>query len=256
MTYAQFSTRVRAAVWPEGEAENLVDTHKNWVLDALIDLQQKVPCLQHYHKDQHANDWLFNCGASFFTAPRGFIFGLYTVLDDDWCPKVRYDPVSEDQMRCLLADNQECGKLYDPYPFYYEYSVYYPYGVMPYGTYYPIETDKACRSTAGVFSLIRGDIYTYPHLQNNEIAVLEWDGIKRSWGDSETMPDAYDREVEEAVEFSLEAKTARKDDRNPDGFALARSEYNSKVAQLIWQCQKERRLPPRQHCFSNCGECG
>src|SRR3990167_5080107 len=99
MTYSAWSAARRAAVWPEGEAENLVANHNRWIQDCLIDLQNKVPCLRGFHRDQHrAEDSYFDCGASVYDAPVGFIKNVHTILETDCCARVYYDAATEAQM--------------------------------------------------------------------------------------------------------------------------------------------------------------
>lgn len=255
MTFAEFVTAVEATVFPEGVAENLVSNHRKYIIDGLIDLQQKVPCLQTRHRNSHdQSDVLFDCGATVFNAPRGFIQSFHTIPADDCCARVWYDPISPDQMRCYLSDQQLCGYKYRAYGFYLYGDEYYPYEYEDECQIYTDSgTDKPCRANHGWFSLVNGQIYVFPHLQSTELAVLEWDGIKRDWEDADTVE--FDRETQEAIELYLEWKTKRREDADLSAAQAVRAEFEIKVGNLIWQCKKERRLPTREPCFSNCGSC-
>ena len=257
MTFSEFVTAVEATVFPEGVAENLVSNHRKYITDALIDIQQKIPSQQTKHRDEYtSNQLFFDCGSSVFTAPRGFLTGLHTILTD-CCDRVFYDPVSADEMQCLLKDQQTCGYKYRAYGFY-EYDegsgIYYPYSYTEECLIYTDDqTDKPTRASSGWWSLSQDRIYVFPHIQSDEIIVLEWDGLKRSWLDSDEV--SFDREIQEAVELYLEWKTTRREDFNVPAAKEIRSEYAEKIGMLIHQYRKEQRIPRREPCFSNCDPC-
>jgi len=249
MTFAEFSSAVRLAVFPEGEPENLVTHHKNWIVDALVDLQRKIKCLQEKHFDCFPMEsTLRNCSATLFDAPRGFIQGLRTMSTADSCQRGLFEPLSQQDFECRMQDERLCGSPNIP-------SQDYLTGTYPeltYGNMYPnADTDAACHPTNGIFTLINGQIWMLPHLNSTEIAVLEWDGIKREWDDAD--PVEFDREITKLVELFLEAESKRKEDCDRETFITAITKYNAGVGDQIYQCNKERRLPERKPCFSNCG---
>lgn len=253
MRYDAFSTLVRATVFPEGEAANMVDVHKKYILDALIEIQQKVLCQRSGHRDNYRWDEVFfDNGASAFTCPRGFVQQLYTVLDSDRAARIDYSPVSEEEMIGLISDQNRCGTKYRASGWWlddtnaYQYYEYYDGTKIHAGG----EVDKPCRAQRGVFSLQNGQIYVYPQVQVGEIIVLKWDGIKRSWDDDEDSE--FDREVQDAVELYLEAKCKRREDDDMEAAQAALTLYNDKIAHLAWQCREEQRLRPRTPYFSNC----
>lgn len=255
MNFSEFSLGVRRTVFPEGEAENLVATHKKWIRDALIDMQQKVECLQtkHYEYVPQAAT-LYSCGASVFDAPKGFIKGLYTIQGADHCSKVYYLPVSKEEMECLLRSDCCSSSCHEePYGFYLTDDGYLPYPDLPMGMMYSDSySDKTSRSSCGYFTVFDNQVWIYPHLNSDETAVLEWEGIKRTWEDLETVE--FDREAELGVEYWLESQSARKENGDMDGFSVGRQLYSDHVGKLIWQCRKERRIPKRKACYS--GSCG
>lgn len=251
MTYLQFETEIRARVWPEGEAENLIPNHKKWVLDAIIDLQKKVPCLQSEQMDiiDQCLTYYF-CGTSVFTAPRGFLRKLYTIEDSDGCSRVDYDPISKDDMDCLQRNYQECNTLAQPFGYYYEdYFGAVPFADLPVPGFKNVDDsiDKTGRAARGYWTLDRGNVYIFPHMQWNESAVLTWDGLKRSFGSTDEVD--WDREVEDAVEYYVGAKSAEKEDCDFNRLAVLTGNYSVKVSDLIYNCKKERRLPKTPPCF-------
>lgn len=271
MTFAQFKSEIRARVWPEGEPENLVTNHNKWILDSLIDLQRKVPCLQQYQVDivPQCATYLMN-GSTVFGAPRGYIHKLYTLSNDpdDRC-QVEYSPITKDELDCMASSAPCCpgGQTfqhpYGAYGFYAELYNYYPdSGLL--GMEFPsADEDKPCRATSGYYTLHRGNLWVFPHMQWTESAVVEWDGIKRTYAEEDLVSFGFenvlDREVEDAVEYYLRYKAAQVEDCD---FDRARdlllgppgqlgAGYNGKVADLIWECKKERRMRDTPPCFNN-----
>lgn len=258
-TFELFVSDVSATIFPEEEAENLVANHRKYITDALIDLQQKVPCLRVQHRDRiSVADTYTECQASVYSAPRGFISQIYAVTQDNCCAKRHFIPVDWDEMEQILKDNQNCGALIEPTYYYYDYVgeaygyVDYPlYGCLYYGDSSGA-TDAAVRPTTSYVAMKNGLLYMFPWLQSNEVLVIEWDGIKRSWKDTDEV--LFDREVQDAVEHFLDCKSSKREDCDYQKMAVARTDYEMLVAKLIWQCRKERRIDRRLHFFTNCGD--
>lgn len=248
-TFELFVSDVAATVFPEGEAENLLRNHRQYITDALIDLQQKVPCLRVQHRDRFSiADTYLECGASVVTAPRGFIAQIYAVTQDGCCAKRYFQPIDQDEMDQILKDNQNCGTL--PGESTSNYSD--DYGCLYYGDSSGA-TDLAARPGDPSYSSLKnGLLYLFPWLQSNEVLVIEWDGIKRSWKDTDEV--SFDREVQDAVEHYLTYKSTYREDCDLQLLQVARSMYDEKLAMLIWQCRKERRIERRVHYFTNCGD--
>lgn len=258
-TFEQFVSDVSRTVFPEGEAENLVANHRKYITDALIDLQQKVPCLRIQHRDRVSMaDTFTECQASVYSAPRGFIAQIYAVTQDNCCAKRHFQPVDWDEMEQILKDNKNCGRLIEPTYYYTDYYAdEYTYTDYPaYGCFYYADssgaTDLRFRPNISFSAIKNGQLYLYPWLQSNEVLVIEWDGIKRSWKDTDEV--VWDREVEDAVEHFLDFRTGYREDCDAQRMQASRAFYDELVAKQIWQCRKERRIERRQHYFTNCGD--
>lgn len=253
-TFELFVSDISRTIFPEGEAENLQANHRKYITDALIDLQQKVPCLRTQHRDRISMaDTFTECEASVYSAPRGFIAQIYAVTQDNCCAKRYFQPIDWDEMDQILKDNQNCGRLITPT--YYYYDVGYGYVDYPdYGCPYYADssgaTDLRFRPSVSFSAMKDGQLYLFPWLQSNEVLVVEWDGIKRSWKDTDEVQ--FDREVQDAVEHFLDRRSATREDCDIQRIQLAQSDYDTLVAKQIWQCRKERRIERRQHYFSNC----
>lgn len=255
MTYTLWTAAIRSAVFPEGEAENLVANHNRYIQDALIDLQNKIPCLQGFHRDNITSELsYFDCGASVFTAPVGFIKSVHTILDTDCCARVWYSPATESDMQCKMAAQEKCGVQYRAYGSYLYDGSYIPYAYHYECQIYPdAALDKPCRAAGGIVAMIRGQLYVHPHLQSNETLVIEWDGMKKLWISTEEIDfGTFQRQVSNAVELYLERAVARKETSDKEAAASAKDDYDVAVAMMIHECDKLRTLAPRAFCFNNC----
>lgn len=85
--FSQLQADVRSYIWPSGEQSNLVAAHNKAFVDALIDLQQLIPCLRQDNVTlvpQCAT--LYQCGINVCEAPRGHIKKV-SVIDSRPAPK-------------------------------------------------------------------------------------------------------------------------------------------------------------------------
>jgi len=268
MTFGDFNTAVQFAVSPDGIAENLVSLQRSWTIDALIDLQTKVPCLQQLHTDYLcASSSFYSCGASIFEAPRGFIRSLSTMVPGDrCCVEIPYTPVSKNDLDCML-ENQKAFSFCSstelhPYTAYLQDGVYVPFPETPlYCTDYvgagDTSLDKSSRAIEGFFTIDRGQIWVTPQIQSDELVKLDWDGRKVDWADTDIMDDEiFNREVQECVEMFVRSRVASVSDCDYTRAILFSNEnmakpgmYQVRRADLIHWCEKTRRPPNRNHCY-------
>lgn len=267
MTFSDFFDAVGRSVFPDGQSENLVANHKNYILDALIDLQIKVPRLQINHTDFiQPEETLYSCGASLFDAPRGFIVGLNVLrgTPTNCCDAAPYKESSKAEFDCFLRDLENCSPCTTEQHGYAFYQTetdgpYIPYPTLEYCLEYPVASlDSVCAPRAGYFTYFRSQLWLFPHLQSGHVAKLEWDGVKRTFADSDILDETfYDREVMDCVELYLRGKAAGVEDcdlqrsiyynnENPRQFG----QYQIRRADLIWSTEREKQLPKRNYCFS------
>ena len=255
MTFAQYYTQISAAVFPEGEAENLVQVHKLAVKDALIDLQTKIPCLRTENADYIGQtSTLFHCGASTFDTVDGNIERVYTTMLDGACSEIEYTYIDQNRMNDLIHAYRCCVKsdAYGMNP----YAPYENVGAPLYVTGSPA-TDKGYRAGRdhAFWSLDRGTIYVFPSIESFEQIVVQWNGIRRTFEETTIISETLqDRTVMNAVELYLEAQVARRETKDMGTYQVATKEYNETVSMLIHNCRKhssfvrETRLTPPNAC--------
>lgn len=273
MTFLELYEAVAANVWPERPARNLVRTYKDWIRDALIQLQVRVAQGRHkFLQEKHVEevltaDTFFSCGASVWRMPRGSIMEVRTELLENRCDIVIARPVSERQMRCMLENNPvcECSSVscgtdrlpygYDTvdgyeYPYYFE-GVWAPLG----GTQSePQWTTEPKRPRERFYALIDSHIWLWPELHSSEVMVATWKGIKRNWPESATFgtpwldeAGGFDREVQEAIEEFCKAKDVWTRACANGPAQLDFSMFNDRVAGLIYSRRHEQTTTLANH---------
>jgi len=234
MNFAEFKTKVKAVVFPIGEAENLVEIHNTFIVEALADIQQLVPSFRERNTDVIAfKDTRYNCGTTVTAAPDGIIKRIYSV-GADFCCKTNYRKSTLAQIRTLEAYNnitlpptaiklptQPTDKptlpLGDLYP---DASADSPYG----------------RSTTGYWAVEGCRLYIWPYLQSNEDLVIEWSGVKTTYVDSDLI---YDDTVVIAVRAALQRDIARNIESNDADALKFDAIYRDKLGDLHhWHRQK------------------
>jgi hypothetical protein len=255
MTFTQYYAQISAAVFPEGEAENLVHVHKLAVKDALIDLQTKIPCLRTENADYVGQaSTLFHCGSSTFDTVDGNIERVYTTIIDEGCSEVEYTYIDQERMNDMIHSYRCCiaSDAYGMNP----YTPNHSTGAPIYVTGSP-STDKGYRTgkTQGYWSMNRGTIYVFPSIESTEQIVVEWNGIRRTFTEATVIPVTFeDRDVMGAVELYLEAQVARRETKDMGTFQTASKAYADAIANLAWDCRRkqkfvrETRLVPPDAC--------
>ena len=269
-TFGQLKTGIRQIIWPTGEPDNLVAAHDKFFVDAMLDLQTWVKCLQQDHTDlipQCAT--AYKCGLTVFDAPRGNILRVSVIdkidpdtgledadADDDYCSEIVYSQIHPCQIKDYLDRSLKRGCcLSIPYFFCLPFSscglATYPVPtdvglatglpVLPLGYHYPQDsTDQTLRSQTGVWAVERGKIHLAPWIQSTETIIVKWDGIKRTWNDAD--PVDPDPQLAQAVEEYVRQQHASKYDKDEAEAMRAAGAYNLARQTLIYNCREETRV--------------
>lgn len=248
MNFANYYADISTAVFPEGEAENLVHVHKLAVKDALIDLQTKIPCLRTDHADYVGqSSTIFHCGANVFDTVDGNVERVYTTLLDGGCDEIDYTYIDHNRMLEMIH-KWRCCRATDAY------------GMNPAGpnngvgapNFSPAtpDTDKGYRTRPdnGYWSIHKGSIYVFPSIESIEQIVVSWTGIQRTFTDTTNVPDTFtERDVMNAVESYLDAEVNRRETKDMSSYQTSLATYKEAVGQLIWRCrQKMHAVRPKK----------
>ena len=80
MNFLELKTESRQILFPESEAENLVESHDRFFNDALWDISKNVECARFGNINVYPScSSYFNCGMTVLPAPRGHILKVYTI---------------------------------------------------------------------------------------------------------------------------------------------------------------------------------
>lgn len=224
-----------------GEAENLVAVHNRYLLEAMIDLQRFIPCLQekNTHQVPHCAT-LFHCGMSVMGLPRGRIRAVYTISGGKWCDKVYYDGMEYPDLLCYAKGQTT-----------YEPPANAGLPVLGQGFQY---ADKSTDSTCGYgrtrhggkYAKDRGRLFLAPWIQSNEDVIIEFDGLKRDWKDTDLTTD--DADFVKAVGLYILTQKAIKQGCTSEGYVTAKKEYDDQYADLAWECEEEMKVGENRFC--------
>lgn len=182
LTYKAFTEQIRKEeLWKfPGEAKSLVPAHDKFFLEAMIELQRWVPCLQVNHTSVYpACSTYVQCGLTVVEAPSGVIKRVYTVANQEFCDPVYASGRAHKEIlqwqKCLMSrftspENVGMPALQQGFKF------------------AEASTDStAGRARTGIWSINRHRLYLAPWLQSNEMLVIEWDGAKKQWLDTDVL---------------------------------------------------------------------
>lgn len=109
---------------------------------------------------------------------------------------------------------------------------------LPLGYHYAQQSTDAPgqRSQFGMWAVKGGQIFIAPWIQSTETIVLEWDGIKSSWQDTDLVHSGptFKLAVENYVRWQHEAKYGR----DSKLLADASQAYAGTISQLIYDCRQ------------------
>lgn len=277
LTYGQLKSSLRGIMWPAGEQYTLQTAHDKAFLDSLIDIQTYVECLQQDNVDQfpHCATY-YQCGLTVFPAPYGNIKKVVAVekLDaeslpdadgeENWCGEVEYTQVNPTYIREYLINSRTLGCCLPAYLYFglpsglCRKTVYpvptdegLPPGLptLPLGYHYPqVSTDASARALAGVWAIERGRIYIAPWIQSTEKVIVTWDGIKRSWGDSDPISD--NPLVSRAVKAWVLREHAKDWDHDYDAMNVYGAEYDAALRELIHECREVTRVRGKEPSYA------
>lgn len=242
MTFKEFKARVLQEAFPLGEPENL--SLDSFVVSGLIEAQRFVNCFRYRHDDVvPACNTFWHCGSTVVTAPRGRILRVYTVETGpdgtDWCHPVVLSPVRIGELRRWQASFRSKWNA----AFYNRIPVAPNSGRnLPMGFDVPTATSDAVsgRSHTGLYALDAAAcrLHIVPWLQTTESLVIEWQGIKRSWSDTDLVSDDPDfvRLIRTFVEREYGRKWAAQD------LPTREIAYAEARADMMRTCAEETRL--------------
>jgi len=248
MTFLELKQALRAEIWPSGEAKTLRTAHDKYFLEAIIDLETWIDGLQVNNTSVIPFcDTFFNCGSSVINAPIGRIKSVYSIANEEWCDKVYYRFDSYRELRCwqwnLLKFSQPAD-LGLP--------------VLAEGfkraerttDIHPDTEKKYLRARTGIWTIQRRKLWVAPWLQSNESIVVEWDGVKSFWNDSDPLDENYwTPDALACIKLYVQIAHERDFGCEGDRLMMLREEYQEARADLFWYFQQLEKPPEDHYCF-------
>lgn len=233
-TLLELKQEIRPILWPAGEARRLQPAHDRFFIRALIDLQRWVPCLQQFNTSQFGFcSTYWENAKTVIDRPIGVVRRIYTLASADWRDKVYYHSGTFDEIefwannlyQATTPINTGLAKL-----------------PMGYRQAEAAADSTIGRARTGIWTINRDRLYVAPWIQSNETLVVEWDGIKTDWLDTDTLnEDIWTEEVKMAIgmyvkwqhEFHYGTDRVERLD--------CKASYDAALSDLIWQCREETR---------------
>ena len=240
ITFGDLKTEIKDLIWPNGVPENLVKPIDVSFEDALVDLQTYVDCLQAWHTDVYPQcSTYFQCGLTVFDKPRGKILRI-RAFQGDFCDPVTLNPTTMHYLKCWSRRFME--RVTAPA------NTGMP--ALPMGFKFADATTDSQwgRALLGLWSMERDRIYVAPHIQSLESIVVEWDGLKRTFSDSDLWPN--DRDFKRTLKLWVQSEFSRDFERDFGAKQQFKVDYLDARADLMFRCAEERRLPPPEPCES------
>lgn len=257
ITFSAFRTAINTLVFPDGQAEVRVPLFRNFIVNALIQLQTFCESYQlvnvnFYDKDQSWDD----CGLSIVQGCRGRIGAVYAFKPSCRCQRFFYDSASLEKLscfyehcRCHQSGTCCCGQsafsapsLYTANPYYCGDYVDGNTGCRPPYLQAEPEDDCAFRLSEKFFAVGPNQkIWLFPRFPCGYILGVHWRGIRRSYLDNDYVPD--DDDLKDAVATYVESEVARRVDKDQATADKLYAAYRIKAGDIIFR--EEQDLKPR-----------
>jgi len=257
ITFSAFRTAINTLVFPDGQAEVRVPLFRNFIVNALIQLQTFVESYQlvnvnFYDKDQSWDD----CGLSILQACRGRIGAVYAFKPSCRCQRHFYDSASLEKLSCLYehcrchqTGSCCCGQSMFSSPSLYTANPYYCGDYVggntgcqpPYLAAQP-EDDCAFKLSDKFFAVGPNQkLWLFPRFPCGYVVGVHWRGIRRSYLDNDYVPD--DDDLKDAVATYVESELARRVDKDQATADKLYADYRMKAGDIIFR--EEQDLKPR-----------
>lgn len=216
-----FRSTVKQLVAPEDLAERLEAPFRDYVGNALSDIQTLIEWFRSFNVQFYTKDDVTDfCAASIFQGPVGKVTQLFAYKPGKDCKKLYYKRVSlaaidcwMERQRCVLCNvtDPPSHHIYDS-----PYCNYWLEGEEACGPPYLLtEPEDDCKFRGlddddRIFAVGPDyKIYAAPRFPCGYNLLLQWQGINRKWNGVDLVP--VDQQMREAVVNYIENRIARKE---------------------------------------------
>jgi len=256
-SFSDFSDVIEPLVAPEDLGEELQPLFRDQIGNALADIQTLIPYFRGFNIEMYdkggADEF---CNASILCGPPGKITNVFAFKPGLDCRKYHYKRVSTSAIDCWL-ERQRClcpsttppsSTIYDS-----PYCNYVINGETACATPFVTGEEDDCRfrslsSNDRIFAVGPDfNIYAAPRFPCGYLLVVQWQGIRRKWKDSNLVP--VDQQMREAVVNYVEHKLALKE-RNSVAMQEYFKEYTLNLRMLNYRYHDEMDTGPARDCSS------
>lgn len=248
-TFAEFKTRLRAEIWPGGEARSLRAAHDPFFNEAMMKLQRYVACLKQFNVSTwDFEDTHWHNGRTVVNAPHGKIKKVYTVAggDDRWRDQVRYRSTNFQDIECWSNALRDAITPTD--------------ATLPALSFGFKRADSSGdspvgRARIGAWAVDRRRLYVAPYIQSTETLVVEWDGDKDKWQDSDGVDEEiWGIEEESAIKLFVLWKDASIFQRDRAAAKDFEEQWEQALADIIHKCHEYTRQQEDTTCGGGIGD--
>lgn len=239
ITFDEFLDRALGIVFPDDPAEELAVAYRNYAVNGLIHLQSYVKCLQ----DNHVEWWKTSqmsayCGLSMVTLrDHPMVQSVYAFLPGTSCDRFFFLPRSVQFIQSLtnLPGCDDLAMPYDPY----QHTIYEDSSEVcePCDGGEPVR-DIGWESSRHYYTIgPSSKLYLAPRIPCDYVLAVHWNGIKRTWQDSDLITD--DEDVIDAVAHYIHKEHSLRQDRDMQLKRELEGDFNMKVGELMRRCRLE-----------------
>jgi hypothetical protein len=246
-TYSQFCARVRRVAFPEGLGERSKSAFDNFLVAGLIKAQRFIDCLRKIQVSFYGKPEMSDhCAIATLLGPRGKVNLVYAFKPGEQCIKHAYRPATPHHIACW--SNENSCRWADPpgvgtEDYLSSFEACYAYEQL----YGAIEDDRCWKVEPKFFS--RGqnsEIFLAPRPPCGYIVAVHWEGLRRKWSATDSIPDDQDL-IDWVAEYVLSEFELR---LNRDANLAGAMKVNSanKFADLMYWCNAEKMAQASLDC--------
>lgn len=256
-TFGDLKSEVKTSIWPNDPPENLVTAIDRMLLQAVNWIQQNVECLKDEHLDiTHQCDTIFHCGLTVIDRPDGQINKLFTVQHSGFCDPVTYVETDKNDLLSWSRWFMKSSPFWSPWL---GSNIQQPANsglpALPAGFTQAASStnDPWGRALFGLWAKDKDRLLIAPWLQSYEDVVVEWEGYKSKWDDTDVVPSSPD--YVRAIKLFVQREFARDFERDPGFQQVCGDDLQGNPARniigaipsLIFQCNQKIRQMKSQH---------
>lgn len=235
ISYRDFRAAMRSQIWPSppGEPRNLRAAHDKFFLEAMVEAQKWVQCLRENNTTiVQACASYVECAKTLIDFPSsGKIKRVYTLANDEWCDPVHYQ---QEGFNGLYARAKQTCKVWTP-------PANVGLAALQQGIRFADATTDSTvgRARMGTWAHWSNRLYIYPWIQSNESVVIEWDGWKHAWEDTDVLDtEIWGPDTEAFIKLFVQECHLRDYDCDRERLAIIRGSKAEKLADLMYWCRE------------------